>query len=181
MSVPSYVKSASLFLLLTLGGTAVAVVTQSAPKPKTLEVILSSSSQTKASGIVSFTELKDKQIAIEGNIIGLSVGEHGMHIHDKGNCSDVADGFKKSAGHFNPTKGHHGSLISSGHAGDLGNIVADAKGKAYFKIETSKFNLIKDDAHSILGKALVVHAGQDDEKTDPAGNSGGRILCGVIQ
>jgi len=133
----------------------------------------------QAEGTVSFTQTTDDEIKITGKVTGLSPGPHGMHVHTIGNCSDPTDGFKKSGGHFNPDHTHHG-MLSDGHVGDLGNIAADATGTAEFTITTKKFNLTEGDSHSILGKALIIHAGKDDEKTDPAGNSGARILCGVI-
>ncbi|MES2615486.1 MAG: superoxide dismutase family protein [Bdellovibrionota bacterium] len=142
--------------------------------------LIPSTTLPKVAGTVTFSSLKDNRIEIKGKITGLTPGEHGMHIHAVGDCSDPAAGFKKSGGHFNPEHKNHGSL-TEGHAGDLGNIIADAGGKATFKIITEKFNLVVNDKHSILGQALVVHAGKDDEKTDPAGNSGERILCGVIK
>ena len=175
MSISFIAKLSSIVsVMLVLGGSAYA-----APSEE-IQAQLSSSTQSKATGTVDFMPLKGNKIEIVGDITGLTPGEHGMHVHAVGDCSDVSGGFKKSGGHFNPDSTNHGAL-QSGHAGDLGNIVADAKGEARFKIETNKFNLIENDKHSILGRALVVHAGQDDEKTNPAGNSGERILCGVIK
>lgn len=144
------------------------------------EAKLAPSVQSKAKGVVKFVSSDGNNIEIKGSITGLTPGEHGMHVHEVGDCSDVETGFKKSGSHFNPEHANHGSL-HDGHAGDLGNIVADKNGEAHFDIKTSKFNLIQDDKHSILGRALVVHAGKDDEKTNPAGNSGERILCGVVK
>jgi Cu-Zn family superoxide dismutase len=156
------------------GQTAFAVV------KKIAKAELLFADNNKVAGSVTFVALGANKIKVTGSVDGLSVGKHGMHIHEIGDCSDFANGFKKSGGHFNPDAASHGTLMS-GHAGDLGNIEVDAKGHSSFNIETSKFNLNVGDKHNVLGKALVIHAGIDDEKSNPAGNSGARILCGVIR
>jgi Cu-Zn family superoxide dismutase len=147
---------------------------------KNIQVVLTTAPALRAVGILDFKQLKDNKIQITGKITGLTPGDHGIHIHTVGDCSDPDKGFLKAGDHFNPDSSHHGSL-QSGHRGDLGNIVANAKGEAVFKIEVGKFNLIPNDKYSILDRAVVIHIAHDDEKTDPAGNSGARILCGVIK
>jgi len=132
-----------------------------------------------ASGTITF-EQKGKYVVINGKLSGLKSGKHGFHIHEHGDCDDANHSFKNALGHFNPTNVKHGSIYN-GHIGDLGNIVADSKGNANFTLTIKKFNLKEDDKFSILHRAVMVHADPDDLKSDPAGNSGIRILCGVIE
>ena len=117
------------------------------------------------------------EVQVSAKIENLTPGQHGFHIHEKGDCS-TADA-ASAGGHFNPTHQHHGGPnTTERHAGDLGNIDADASGKAHLDWK-GKLKLSGDD--SIIGKSVVVHEKADDLKTDPAGNSGARIACGVIE
>ena len=101
--------------------------------------------------------------------------EHGFHIHEKGDCS-APDG-TSAGGHFNPTSQPHGNpMAGAHHAGDLPALKADAKGVA--KLDTSVSGVA---VSSIVGRGLVVHADPDDYRTQPTGNSGARLACGVIQ
>jgi len=133
---------------------------------------------TEASGRVRLRQAGD-EVIITGILYGVKVGKHGFHVHQNGNCSDDDEGFMKAGSHFNPEDVHHGSL-HKGHTGDLGNIVVTSASKSKFKIKTSKFSLNKNSKKSIRDRAIMIHIDADDEKTDPAGNSGKRILCGVI-
>lgn len=121
-------------------------------------------------------------VAVSGKLTGLSAGQHGFHVHQKPACE--GPGFQSAGGHFNPTNKHHGAMNPDGsHVGDLGNITADAKGAA--KVNTvAKGATLGDGSNSLLangGTAIVVHAKADDQKSDPAGNAGDRIACGVVK
>ncbi len=133
-------------------------------------------SGSQVTGIVAFRQVGD-EVLVTGMVKGLKPGKHGFHIHDKGDCSspDAA-----SAGpHFNPANQHHGGPTTpEHHAGDLGNIEADVSGIVQLNWK-AKLSLSGKD--SIIGKSVVVHEGEDDLKTDPAGNSGKRIACGEIK
>lgn len=133
-------------------------------------------SGSKVTGTIMFTKSGD-DVEVTGDIENLSPGKHGFHLHEKGDCS-AADAASAGA-HFNPTKQHHGGPTGADrHEGDLGNIEADASGKAHVQWK-GKMSL--SGADSIIGKSVVVHEKADDLKTDPSGNSGSRIACGVIE
>lgn len=122
-------------------------------------------------------------VSIRGEITGLSPGkEHGFHVHEVGQCA-LPD-FQSAGGHFNPTKDEHGGPKSKArHLGDIPNIQADANGRATLDFRVEGVTLQdKDGAPTeIHGKAPVVHAMADDYKSQPSGDSGARIACGVIR
>lgn len=119
-------------------------------------------------------------VRITGEIGGLSRGStHAIHIHEKGDCS-AADA-TSAGGHFNPAQQAHGRAGSGPHhGGDMDNIVADANGVARVDVRGLGVSL-GGGATDIGGRAVVVHAMPDDYRTQPTGNAGGRIACGVIQ
>jgi superoxide dismutase, Cu-Zn family len=132
-------------------------------------------SGSQVTGTVTFTKVGD-EIQVVADIQNLKPGKHGFHIHEKGDCS-AADAASAGA-HFNPTQKHHGGpMTAEHHTGDLGNLEADASGKAHLDWK-GKLSLSGTD--SIIGKSVVVHEKEDDLKTDPSGNSGARIACGAI-
>jgi Cu-Zn family superoxide dismutase len=112
---------------------------------------------------------------------GLAAGVHGVHFHAIGLCEPPA--FMSSGGHFNPGARHHGLANPAGpHAGDLPNITVDATGNADYDVTTDRVSLTPgtNGLFDSDGSALVIHAAPDDNMTDPAGNAGARIGCGVI-
>jgi Cu-Zn family superoxide dismutase len=127
-------------------------------------------------GNVSFTQ-EAAGVRLVADISGLKPGAHGFHIHEKGDCS--APDASSAGGHFNPGRQAHGKVGEGAHhAGDLPSLEADAEGKA--KLDVTLNSLSLSGEHAIVGRALIVHADPDDFKTQPAGNAGGRVACGVI-
>jgi superoxide dismutase, Cu-Zn family len=132
-------------------------------------------SGSQVTGTVTFTKVGD-EVQVVADIQNLKPGKHGFHIHEKGDCS--APDAASAGAHFNPTQKHHGGpMTAEHHSGDLGNLEADASGKAHLDWK-GKLSLSGTD--SIIGKSIVVHEKEDDLKTDPSGNSGARIACGAI-
>lgn len=121
-------------------------------------------------------------IAMSGKFAGLPPGVHGFHIHDKGMCKGD---FATAGGHFNPGHTRHGILAEAGrHAGDLPNIEVPASGAVNVDLFLTGVSLTPGspiNLHDQDGASFVVHAGPDDYRSDPSGNSGGRIACGVLE
>ena len=127
-------------------------------------------------GEVIFTQTDDG-IHVKASLSGLSEGRHGFHIHQYGDCSG-ADG-KTAGGHFNPEDKEHGAPDDEmRHVGDLGNVEAEADGTAM--LEYTDSHLTFHGSHSIIGRGIIVHAGEDDLVSQPTGNAGARVACGVI-
>jgi Cu-Zn family superoxide dismutase len=148
-------------------------------KEATAVALLQPRSGSNVSGNVKFTQIGDL-VRVTGEVTGHSKGPKAMHIHEKGDCSDHAG--MHTGGHFNPTKSKHGGPYSpEKHAGDLGNIVFNAQGVAKINFTVGDISVSKTAPNGIVGRAVIVHAAADDFKTDPTGNAGARVACGVIQ
>jgi Cu-Zn family superoxide dismutase len=124
---------------------------------------------------------KGSGVGLELHLHGLTPGEHAIHFHQAAKC-ETPD-FKSAGGHFNPEGKKHGFDNPDGHhAGDMTNFKVDGEGQAEVQLEDKDVTL-KDGPHSLFsngGTAMVIHAKADDYKTDPSGNSGDRVACGVI-
>jgi len=145
---------------------------------KTVEVAVQPKSGSSLSGKATLTETPegvDVKLALEG----LPPGEHGAHVHEKGDCS-AADG-ASAGGHFNPAGNPHALPTGTPrHLGDLGNITISPDGKGTLDIVAPGANLKEGDPNSFLGRAIIVHEKQDDGG-QPTGNAGGRIGCAEIK
>jgi Cu-Zn family superoxide dismutase len=129
-------------------------------------------------GSARFTEDATGAVHLTVHVKGLAPGLHGIHVHAVGSC--VGPAFTSAGGHYNPASRQHGHLNPLGfHAGDLPNLVVNEAGVGHLSATVEQFSLAAlQDAD---GTALVIHANEDDYRTDPTGNSGGRIACGVLE
>ena len=132
-------------------------------------------------GLATFSEVEGEgRMGI--SVSGLSPGQHGIHVHENGACT--APDFESAGGHFNPASKKHGLLNPEGpHAGDMPNLIVEADGSADTTLTVSA-SLVAQGEQSMIGaqkRALVIHADPDDQKTDPSGDSGSRVVCGVIE
>ncbi len=131
---------------------------------------------SKVSGTVTFTKA-EAGVKVSARLTGLAPGMHGFHIHEFGDCS-APDG-ASAGGHFNPSGEPHAAPSEAHrHAGDLGNVEAKGDGSADLDYVDAAASL--EGPSSILGRGVIVHANPDDFKTQPTGNAGGRVACGVI-
>jgi Cu-Zn family superoxide dismutase len=163
--------------MLLVGGCATAAVDSSARRG---QAVLRDKAGQQV-GLATLTEQAEGvQIGLSAK--GLPPGPKGLHVHGAGKC-DPPD-FASAGAHFNPTEKKHGRLNPEGsHAGDLPNLVVSADGTASIDAITGAVTLRPGLPGSLFGEggtSLVIHAQADDEKTDPTGNSGARIACGVI-
>jgi len=127
-------------------------------------------------GVVTFTRT-DTGIKIVADVEGLTEGKHGFHIHQYGDCSKP-DG-TSAGGHFNPEDKKHGAPTDTErHVGDLGNLDAGADGRAHYERVDNVITFSGE--HSIIGRGIIVHAGEDDLTSQPTGAAGARVACGVI-
>lgn len=132
------------------------------------------------SGMVAFIQpnLDDPQVRVVAKLINIPEGSHGFHIHETGNCT--ASDASTAGEHFNPTSMMHGAREQvQRHVGDLGNLEASAEEIALLDFYDTQLSF--NGVNSIVGKAFIVHAMPDDMMTQPSGNSGDRIACGVIE
>lgn len=148
-------------------------------KEATATATLEPRSGSNVRGTVTFTQVGDL-VRVSGTVTGHTKGPKGFHIHAMGDCS--AHDAMSAGGHFNPGKSKHGGPYDPvKHAGDLGNLNFDADGTAKVNFVVGDISVSSSRPDGIVGRALMVHADVDDLKTDPTGNAGGRVACGVIK
>jgi Cu-Zn family superoxide dismutase len=173
--------AATLTLLvpaLVLGAWATQESGPAAAKAKMRRAVavLHHSSNSKVHGVIHFVQ-KGEAVEVNGEVHGLTPGAHGFHIHEFGDCT--SPDASSAGGHFNPGhKMHGGPHAADRHEGDLGNIKADASGTAKIHFSDKMLHLSGKD--SILGRSVIVHADPDDLKSQPSGNAGARVACGVV-
>lgn len=135
----------------------------------------------KEVGSVNLTQTS-QGVLINVSVKGLPPGEHAFHVHAVGKCEPP---FTSAGGHFNPANKKHGMMSAEGqHAGDMPNLHIPQSGELTVEVLNVNITLDKGEPNSVFdtdGSAAVIHAGSDDYKTDPTGEAGGRIACGVIQ
>jgi len=139
---------------------------------------LESRSESKAKGKVTFTQSGGK-VKMKVVVEGLTPGSHAIHLHEKGDCS--APDATSAGGHWNPSAEDHGKWGHDPyHHGDIGNLIADANGKAELKFASELWTVGDGKPSDVVGRSVIVHAKEDDFTTQPTGNAGGRVACGVI-
>ncbi|MFO7769161.1 MAG: superoxide dismutase family protein [bacterium] len=128
-------------------------------------------------GTVTFTDTEEG-VRVVADVRGLEPGAHGFHLHEYGDCT--ASDFTSAGGHFNPTGAPHGGPDDpQHHAGDFGNIMVGEEGTGHAKLVSQMISLDPGPA-SILGRAVIIHEGEDDLESQPTGSAGGRAACGVV-
>jgi len=172
-------------LLTMLVGAARGDPTEGAPPPApamkapTMIKVVLRNARGRAVGRLTLTEAP-RGVVVHGTLSGLSPGMHAIHFHETGKCEPP---FKTAGGHFNPTQKSHGMLDPNGqHAGDLPNLVVPRSGKLVFEAFAESLTL-GSGPNALLdgdGAAVVIHAHADDHHTQPSGDSGDRIACGVV-
>jgi len=162
---------------MTIGALVAGCAAMAPAGPSAVADLVATTGNT-AKGTVTFTQKGDK-VAVVAKVTGLAPGSHGFHVHEKGDCS-AGDG-TSAGGHFNPLgKPHAHPSTSDRHAGDLPMLVADAAGNAELTVEVDVIT-VGSGAADVVGRGLIVHKDPDDFKTQPTGNSGARVACGVIR
>jgi len=171
-------RKISRVTLSLLASSALALISNSAraQEPTKAIAVLHPTQGNQVEGAVTFTKT-DSGMKIVADVTGLTPGKHGFHIHEYGDCSSP-DG-KAAGGHFNPTHSSHaGHDAAQRHEGDMGNLEADASGKAHLELTDNMMTMSGE--KSIIGRGVIVHEKEDDLKSQPVGNAGGRVACGVI-
>lgn len=147
------------------------------PPPKSASATLAPTKKSKVTGTISFKEVEGG-VEVTAAVENLKPGAHAYHVHEKGDCS--APDAASAGGHFNPGGHPHGAPDAEHrHEGDFGNLIAGKDGKAT-KTFVMKGITLDDSPTSVVGKGFIVHEKADDFKTQPTGNAGGRVACGVI-
>lgn len=147
--------------------------------PKAEAILSGTYADTTLSGNATFEEMNGK-VKMNLTITAPAKANQSVavHIHEHGACGDMG---KEAHGHWNPTNKQHGKWGSeSFHSGDIGNVKLDGEGKGSLEMETDLWTIGGDSTTNILNRAIIVHGGVDDYKTQPTGNAGNRIGCGVI-
>jgi len=141
---------------------------------------LAATADSKDMGTARFYKLDDGKIRmdLEINYASRADSTVAVHFHEHGDCGNMGE---NAHGHWNPSKENHGKWDSAAsHAGDIGNIQLDSKGHGTVSVTTDRWTVDGDEIKTIIGRGIIVHGGTDDYKTQPTGNSGPRVGCGVI-
>lgn len=166
-----------LFLLMVMtAGAQMNHGSHSGTGPSKAIAVLNPTKGSSVSGIVTF-EKTGNGVRVTAKISGLMPGNHGFHIHEYGDCS--AENGISAGGHFNPAgMPHSGPMMEKRHVGDMGNLEADKDGNAFLDYVDPMITLTGP--YAVIGYGVIVHEKEDDLKSQPTGDAGGRLACGVI-
>jgi Cu-Zn family superoxide dismutase len=154
--------------------------TEANEQKATASATMEAASGSKVTGEVTFTE-QDGGVRFDLAVDNLTPGEHAVHLHEKGDCS--AEDASSAGGHWNPTMKPHGKR-DGGHAfhkGDIGNMNVGADGKGTMQLTVKGWSIGGADSTNVIGKSVIIHEKADDFTTQPSGNAGARLSCGVIK
>ncbi len=176
------IRSAVLAASLTLVACGEEEKPQPQPVPTAVATLeprnVAAPTNSTTAGTATFTEENGK-VTLKLDVTGATPGQHGAHIHAVGDCSDALA--NNAGGHWNPDTMNHGSPDApSHHIGDLGNITIGQDGKGSLTISMAAWKLGDGSMTDVVGKSVIIHANPDDFTTQPTGNSGPRVACGVI-
>ena len=158
-----------------------------APAPEVVEevvalatavAVLQPRADSEVSGMVAFVETSDG-VEVVADIARVAPGMHGLHLHEFGDCS--SDDFKSTGGHFNPTDAPHGAPTDEmRHAGDFGNIDVGADGSGHLELLTDMLTVEPSAETTVIGRAVILHEGEDDLESQPTGAAGARLAFGIV-
>ncbi len=183
----TYLAASGLLLLAACSTTAPVATPPSTPvapaatsTAREAGVVLASASGSRVSGTLTLVPLQGG-VHVRGQVGGLAAnGKFGFHVHEKGDCSAVDA--TSAGGHFNPAGTAHGRVgTGTHHGGDMDNLVSNAEGVASVDAHLHGVTLGGGAANDIAGRAVIVHADPDDYRSQPTGNAGARVACGVIR
>ncbi len=149
--------------------------------PATAKAMMDPASGSQVKGEATFTAEGEGSVRFELTVENLTPGEHAVHLHEKGDCS--AEDASSAGGHWNPTMKPHGKRGdgTSYHKGDVGNMTVGADGKGTMSLTVEGWSIGGADSTNVVGKSVIIHEKADDFTSQPSGNAGGRVSCGVIK
>lgn len=147
----------------------------------TAQASMEAKSGSQVTGEATFTEEDGGKVHFELIVTNLTPGEHAVHLHEKGDCS--AEDGSSAGGHWNPTMKPHGKRGEGNayHKGDVGNMTVGSDGKGTLSLSVDGWSIGGADSTNVVGKSVIIHEKADDFTTQPTGNAGGRVSCGVIK
>lgn len=152
---------------------------ESAPQEVTATAVLSGASDSGVTGTAKFTQLDGEMVRMQIDVSNLTPGAHALHLHENGDCS--APDATSAGGHWNPTEHPHGKRGEGEfHKGDIINLEANAEGVVSWTQDIQGWTIGGAGVSNILNKAVIIHKGEDDFTSQPSGNAGARVACGVI-